>query len=622
MDGLGIRVLTGEWNEWFTGARIEKVHQPTAREVVLTLRKGGKTTRVLLSAHRQLARAHVLRQVRPGNPQEPPMFCMLLRRRIEGGRVTRVWQPGWERILCLDIEAQNDIGDVIRYVLALEVMGKHSNLIFCLQNEDGSPDKIVDAIVHVTPDMSRVRKVLPGHLYTLPPAQNKVDIKNLDAATLETALIGVTTTKEAQRAIMGVLLGAGPDTTREALHRAQVDLNTSIGSSTASADRNRTTDGNGVAFPKNDISRLLETLHQLYTAAEQRQEPASILQDQLGQAVAAAPFFFSLGLRVVKLESFDAALERLYEAALTRSQFSADYQSMVRSVSDTLDRLRGKLAKLDSEREESLDADSPRIAGELLMAYLYQVPKGASRVELPNFYDDDTPLAISLDPALSATQNATRYFKLASKRKRALPLIAHAMEKTSQDMAYLESVLQLLEQTDPGHYGPIRTELERQGFLVKKRRSEGKAKQRAQGKHHHAEQIGRPDEFISTDGFTIRVGKSNLQNDRLTLKFGKPDDIWLHVKDAPGSHVLIEADHREVPETTLHEAALLAAYFSKLRTSINVPVDFTEVRHVWKPNGARPGYVLYDNQKTLYATPDKTLIGELLNRSTSTTARD
>lgn len=621
MDGLGIRVLTGEWNEWFAGARIEKVHQPTAREVVLTLRKGGKTTRVLLSAHRQLARAHLLRQVRPGNPQEPPMFCMLLRRRIEGGRVMRVWQPGWERILCLDIEAQNDIGDVIHYVLALEVMGKHSNLIFCLANEDGSPDKIVDAIVHVTPDMSRVRKVLPGHLYALPPAQNKVEIKNLDAVTLETALTGVTTTKEAQRAIMGVLLGAGPDTAREALHRAQVGLNTPEPSE-ASADRDRDTAGNAVAIAKDDISRLLETLHQLYTKAEQRQEPASVLQDQLGQAVAAAPFLFSNGLRVVKLASFDAALERLYEAALTRSQFSADYRWMVQSVSNTLDRLRGKLAKLDSEREESLDADSPRIVGELLMAYLYQVPKGASHVELPNFYDDDTPLAISLDPALSATQNATRYFKLASKRKRALPLIAQAMAKTSQDIAYLESVLQLLEQTDPGHYGPIRTELERQGFLLKKRRSEGKAKQKAQGKHLHAEQIGRPDEFISTDGFTIRVGKSNLQNDRLTLKFGKPDDIWLHVKDAPGSHVLIEADHKEVPKATLHEAALLAAYFSKLRTSINVPVDFTEVRHVWKPNGARPGYVLYDNQKTLYATPDKTLIGEILNRSVLATARD
>ena len=613
MDGLGIRVLAGEWENWFAGARIEKVHQPTAREVVLTLRRAGKTTRVLLSAHRQLGRAHVLRKVRPDNPQEPPMFCMLLRRRIEGGKVTRVWQPGWERILCLDIEAQSDIGDIVHYVLLLEVMGKHSNLIFCVADDAGTPTKVVDAIVHVTPDMSRVRPVLPGHAYTLPPVQDKAAIEHLNATSLELAFSSVTTAKQAERAIMGTLLGAGPETAREALHRAQIHLTSDIGTT---SERKDVEERAHSTVEKTDLEKLQEVIRHLYRAAEERQESASILEDQLGQAVASAPFMLSFGPRVVQMESFDAALERLYEAALTRSQFSAEYQSIVRSVADTVGRLRGKLAKLEREREDSLDIDSPRIAGELLMAYLYQVEKGASSVVLPNFYDSESPLSISLDPALSPTQNATRYMKLASKRKRALPLIALEMEKTSHDIAYLESVLQMLDQTAPGHYGPIRTELERQGFLAKKHRGAGKTtKEARQVKHRQSEQMGRPDEFTSTDGFTIRVGRNNLQNDRLTLKSGKPGDIWLHVKDAPGSHVVIDTGQKEVPDSTLHEAALLAAYFSKLRSSVNVPVDFTEVRHVWKPSGARPGHVLYDHQKTLYATPDKALIDEIVHRS-------
>lgn len=585
MDGLGIHVLANEWNEWFAGAKIDKIHQPSARELVLVLRTAGKTYRVLLSAHRQLGRAHVLREVRPSNPQEPPMFCMLLRKRIEGGRISRVWQPGFERVLHLDVDAYNDIGDPVRYILVLEAMGKHSNLVFCLADNEGNPGKVVDAIVHVTPDMSRVRPVLPGQDYTPPPPQDKATIDTLTDAELDKTLAEAMTSKQKERAIMSVLQGVGPETAREALHRAH----------------------------KSEVS-VLESLREVFEHAISKEEPSSLLEDQLGQPVAAAPFWLSYGERIRKVESFDAALERLYEAAIMRSQFSAEYQSIVSSVHDSLDRLRGKLTKLEQQREESRDPDTPRIMGELLMTYAYQVAKGANSVSLPNFYDDENPLTISLDPAQSATQNATQYFKVASKHKRAIPLLAREIEKTQDDILYLESVLANLEQAEPVHYVAIRQELIRQGFLSEskqRQRSHQKGAQKGQKRSHQNNDIGRPDEFRSSDGYTIRVGRNNLQNDRLTLKQAQPDDIWLHVKDAPGSHVVIETGHRNVPETTLHEAALLAAYYSKLRASTNAPVDYTEVRHVWKVNGARPGHVLYDHQKTVYATPDKSLIDQL-----------
>ena len=604
MDGLGIHVLANEWHSWFAGARIDKVHQPSARELVLTLRTGGKNERILLSAHRQMARAHVLRHIRPNNPQDPPMFCMLLRRRIEGGRIISVWQPGWERILGLEIEAQNDFGDLVKYHLILEVMGKHSNLVFCQADEAGNPSKIVDSIVHVTPDMSRVRPVLPGHLYTAPPPQDKLSIEDLKAQMLVDTLANAQTRKQVERNVTSQLQGAGPETVREALFRAHDGQAADTGVKGPAAT-------DAWTITAEEVPRLAEqlllSLRQIYDEAVNRKEPATVAEDQLGQTIAAAPFRMLSQTRVVNMDSYDEALEKLYQSALTMSQFSAEQRNITRSVTESLDKLRGKLVKLENERFESLDSETPRIYGEVLMAFAYQVEKGASSVTLPNFYDDDNPLEIQLNPALSATQNATHYFKTASKKKRAIPLIAEEIAQTTEDINYLESVLALLEQTEPRGYGPIRTELERQGFLNRKREARNQGRQsRAKAKAH--DDIGKPEEYLSLDGFRIRVGRNNLQNDRLTLKWSQPDDVWLHVKDAPGSHVVIQTERRTIPEATLHQAALLAAYFSKLRTSVNVPVDYTETRHVWKPNGARPGHVLYDHQKTLYATPDKSLI--------------
>ncbi|MCL6453039.1 MAG: NFACT family protein [Alicyclobacillus sp.] len=588
MDGLGIRVLAQEWNAWFAGARIDKVHQPTARELVLAVRAPGRSERILLSADRQAPRAHGLRGGRPANPTDPPMFCMLVRRRIEGGRIVSVQQPGWERVLQIHVESLDDIGEPAHFALVLEMMGKHSNLIFCAADPLGTPLRVLDAVVHVTADMSRVRQVIPGVPYQAPPPQDKVTVSALTVGEVADLLAG-RSERSVLRSFLARVHGVGPELIRETAARVGWD-----------------------AAPEVWLAQLRE----LFNPAAAGHSTPTVGVNELGYVVAAAPFPLTFTPRAETASSFDAAVEQLYADAVRRLQNSSAYRELDQAIAAQLDRLRGKRAKLEQEQVDEREIESLRMQGDLLMAFLHQVQKGRRSVTLPNFYDGDRPCTIALDPALSPTENATRYYKRASKRKRALPVVAAELERTADDIRYLESVLATLEQGDPSLYPAIRKELERQGFIRPKVQAQGRRKGVTAEKRNGRgkDDIGRPDEYRSSDGWRIRVGRNNLQNDRLTLRQSRPDDLWFHVKDAPGSHVVVEVPSTPVPETTLAEAALLAAYFSKLRTEANVPVDYTAVRHVWKPNGARPGHVLYEGQRTVYATPDKALMDGLLAR--------
>jgi len=586
MDGLGIRVLCKEWNTWLVGARIDKIHQPDARELVLSVRGSGRSGRLLLSAHRQFGRVHLLRTTRPVNPLEPPMFCMLLRRRIEGGRIVAITQPGWERILQIHIEALNDLGDLTHFALVLEMMGKHSNLIFCTADSSGEPVQVVDSVVHVSADMSRVRQVFPGLRYQSPPPQDKLEVSQLSPADLATISSGANSEKALARNLMSRIHGLGPEFVNEVRCRVGLD---------------------------NRPERWLTELQQLFEAVIAGTEQPSVGINDLGYAIAAAPFSITYTTRSQQTESFDEAVERASEDASKRTRVTNTYREMEQAIAHQLDRLRGKRVKLEEQRSESVDIDGPRSKGEILMAYLYRVNKGTAGVELPNFYDEERPIWIVLDKALTPIQNATHYFKIASKRKRSIPIVKQELDQTVADITYLDGVLAQLEQVDPKLYPTIRSELERQGFL----RQKSSDKRRRSGNAHAAsrrDDIGKPDEFWSVDGLRIRVGRNNLQNDRLTLRWSQSDDLWFHVKDAPGSHVVVEASGDVIPDTTIADAALLAAYYSKSRNSAKVAVDFTATKHVWKPNGARPGHVLYESQRTVFATPDKSLIDAITAR--------
>jgi predicted ribosome quality control (RQC) complex YloA/Tae2 family protein len=589
MDALTLRALCMDLNRRLKLARVDKIHQPSERDLIFTLRTREATHRLLLSAHKTFARAHLFTGERPKNPEEPPMFCMLLRKRLESGRLLEVRQQGWDRVLEFVFESLNEIGDTVQHVLILEVMGKHSNLILTTANDAGQPERIVDSIVHVTREMSRVRQVLPGLPYQPAPPQNKksyLEVTVEDVAALE---LSEKSGKRKNLALCGLVAGIGPTAAREILYRA------------GSAEE-------GVPVRADAVVRELRSL---VDGVLHGTEHPSIGLDELGIPAEAAPYALHSYPSFRAVESLSDALQLVYAEAVGRVHTSNLSRDLENAVLAHLDRLRGKRQKMQEQHAESQDFEQYRIQGELLTAYAHLVQKGATEVTLPNFYDDEKPLTIPLDPALSATHNAQRYFRLASKKKRALPLLEKELEQIEQDMQYLENILVYLQDANAEQLQALRDELEKEGFLqpkaTRKRRSH--PQKRASGG------AGTPDVYVSSDGYTIRVGRNNAQNDRLTLKSSQPFDIWLHVKDMPGSHVVITANRgTEVPERTLEEAALLAAYFSKGRNSANVPVDFTQIRHVWKPNGARPGHVLYDHQKTLYVTPERGHVEEILRR--------
>ncbi|MDQ0190823.1 NFACT family protein [Alicyclobacillus cycloheptanicus] len=578
MDGLAVRALCNAWNERLAQARIEKIHQPTERELVLTVRGMGGSERLLLSAHRQFARAHAMFGPRPANPEEPPMFCMLLRRRIESGRIVSVRQQGYDRVVEMTIESVNDLGDHVHYLLLLEIMGKHSNILLCTEDETGRPGTVIDSIVRVTPQMSRVRPVLPGAAYQPAPPQQKRTAAEVTAADIAKLRLHEQPPDAQAKLLIRHIAGIGPISAQEVLRRAGDPA---------------------------DAQRVVDALQDLFQGVEEGREAASIGLDDLGRKAAAAPFQLSIFPRTAQAASFEEALDQVYRDTVQVQRQSAVAAELLHAIDQHLDRLRGKQTKLQAMIQENQDDATPRICGELLTAYAYQIEKGRTKVTLPNFYDDEKPITIALDPALSPIENAQAYYKLSSKRKRSIPILSAELDATLRDLAYLEGVRTQLEDATPETLPEIRAELVHEGFLNARRKAARAPKKTPPS---------RPQAYRSQDGFVIRVGRNNVQNDQLTFRRSRPDDLWLHVKNGPGSHVVISSEGRPIPASTLEEAAMLAAYFSKSRDSANVAVDYTEVKHVWKPAGARPGFALYDHHHTLFVTPDRVRLAPLLER--------
>lgn len=572
MDGLTVFALVNHWNERLTFSRIDKIHQPSSEDVVLTLRGRAGVARMLISVNRAQPRMHVMTLRGQENPPTPPMFCILLRKRLEGGRILQFRQQGFDRAVEVLIEHVDELGDVLRYVLVVELMGKHSNLILCTEGTNGFPDRVIDSIRHVTSEMSRVRTIFPGVGYTPAPPQGKPSAFELNPNTFAHVDWTTLTTKEQHLQVIRSVDGFGPVSAKEVLYRA--------------------VDG--------DVAAQIRTL---VTDIARQQEQPSVCLDELGRPIVAAPFKMTSCPRYQVVPDLDEALEVVYQETATSLRRSSLAAEIEQSIDTHLDRLKGKLHRLLDLQTDSAAHDQLRICGELLTAYAYKVEKGASSVTLENFYDDDKPLVIALNPALSAIENAQRYFKQSSKRKRSIAILESERCQTEGDIAYLEDVRAHVESATTANLQHIRSELVQQGFM---KEVLAKRKQKKQ------EQPALPDVFYSADGFVIRVGRNSAQNDRLTLRQSQGHDIWLHVKDGPGSHVVIRTEGQEVPPRTLHQAAMLAAYFSKAKDSTNVPVDYTEIRSVWKANGARPGQVLYEGHKTQYVTPRRDEIESIL----------
>lgn len=570
LDGIVTRALVHELQS-LAGARIHKIYQPTENEVVLHIRGQGFGRKLLLSAHPSLPRIHYTEQPWT-NPMEPPMFCMLLRKHCEGGIIEEIRQDGTERIVWIDVRHRDELGDLSIKRLTLEIMGRHSNLILL----DPATGLILDSIRHVTPAISSYRVVMPGSPYVSPPPQGKRSpFEDVSEASFAEALESAIGSAEASpKALSGALVaaysGISPLLAKEIVHRA---------------------DG--------QREKLWTAFRHLMEAFENHRYEPSMSETADGRTYFSAVRLDHLGAPQRMFETMNECLEVYYGDKAERDLVRQRTTDLTRLLLNETAKNEKKLEKLRETLAEADDADRFRRLGELLTAHLHQIKRGDEAAEVIDYYAEEQPtVTVPLDPQLTPTENAQRYFRKYTKLKNSKAVVGEQIEAAEAEIRYLESVMQGLETASPADIEEIREELAEQGYVRLRGSAKGAKKKRSD----------RPSLlcYTSSEGVPIYVGKNNTQNDYVTNRLGHPSDTWLHTKDIPGSHVLIRG--ADFGETTLHEAAMLAAYYSKARESSRVPVDYTRIRLVRKPSGAKPGFVIYEGQKTLYVTPDEALI--------------
>ncbi|WP_397537458.1 NFACT family protein [Rummeliibacillus pycnus] len=558
-DGLFTLAMTEELQQLVTG-RITKVHQPNAQEIILTIRANGTNHKLLFSIHSSYARVHLTEQS-VENPAEPPMFCMLLRKHIEGGFIESIKQIDGDRIIVLTITSKNEIGDPITRELHAEIMGRHSNLILVEQDTQ----KIVDSLKHLPPAMNSYRTVLPGQIYVAPPAQDKVNPTKVTGEELQTYFA---TEKTAQE-IVQHFTGFSPLHANEFLYRVK--------------------EGS-----KHEIDLFPVFIEEFNNGGSQ---PTYI---EVNGKTQFSPVVLShLEGKPTTYPTLSTLLDRVFFARAERDRVKQQAGDLERWLQNEINKLKLKLKKLQKDLNQASKLDQYQLFGELLMANLYNFEKGQKDITVVNYYDENSAeVNIPLSERKTPIENAQSYYTKYNKAKNALIMVKQQIDKTNEDLTYFEMLSQQVQQASPHDIEEIREELAEQGFM----------KMRASKRRKKTTKPA-PEEFISTTGTRISVGKNNKQNDYLTFKIARKSEIWLHTKDIPGSHVVI---HNSDPdEQTLREAATLSAYFSKARDSSSVPVDYTEIRQVKKPSGAKPGFVIYFEQKTIYVTPDEELVMKL-----------
>lgn len=586
LDGALLRCLREELAGRLSDARIDKIHQPSREELILALRRRDGTEKLYLSARANSPRVHFT-GVPLENPASPPMFCMLLRKRLTGGRLIGIRQPGLERALYFDFDCVNDLGDIVRLTLAVEIMGRHSNII--LIDTDGI---ILDAIKRVDMEMSSVRPVLPGLPYAPPPAENgRFD---LTACTPEEFAVHLDEADVRQRheplsrALLSIAHGLSPLICREIAHQATRGRDTAA-DSLSNEERSR------LVFYLGRVKQAIET--------GENRKPYILYKPD------GSPLEFSFmpitqyGLNAVgkEMNSFSALLDAFYAERDAAERMKQRAHDILRLLTNASDRTARKLEHQREELARSAKREQKRIYADLINANLYAIPRGASSAELINYYDPDcAALTVPLDPALSAAQNAQKYYKEYRKAQTAEQILADQIRQGEEELQYFDTVFDALSRASSWReLSELREELAAGGYLRIQR-----------GKQKPPPSLG-PLEFVSDDGFRILVGRNNLQNDRLTLKTARGGDVWFHTKNVPGSHVIVITEGRTPPDRTLEQAAILAASHSRAAGSAQVAVDYTEARHVSKPSGAKPGRVIYVDYRTAYVDPDPLLVRRL-----------
>ncbi|HHU90343.1 MAG TPA: fibronectin/fibrinogen-binding protein [Clostridiaceae bacterium] len=570
-DGVLSNRIAKELNITLAGGRIGKIHQIGRDAIVLQVRAAGENHKLLLSCNASSARIH-LTQRQFENPDTPPVFCMLLRKHFSGGIIKDIRTNGFERIITIETEVTDDLGDRSIKKLIIEIMGRHSNII--ILNKD---NYIIDALKHVGSDVNRVRELLPARAYVLPPPQDKLDPASdntLDVLLNSASQCG----KKVESFLLDKLKGFSPVLCREICFRAQID---------------ESTPANKLAF--RELLRITETIKNIMDELTRDIVFPTVIFDNTGKPVD----FHCIGLLQYSSSkgfgSISDAVEE-YFALKNKNEFNTQKaKNLQTKVSRLLEKSEKRLAINLQTCEENKDYDKYRLFGELITANIYSLSKGMDTARVTNYYSDNNEsVDIPLDKDKSPQQNAQNYFKKYNKARTAFLYAQNELSVIKNEISYLESILFAIENSkDTQQLSEIQMELLEQGYikhLDKKTRKSPPAKIL-------------PKKIISKDGFEILIGQNNKQNDKLTLKMARHEDIWLHIKNFAGAHVVIKTEGKDVPDSTLIEAAEYAAWFSKARSSSKAEVDYTRIRNVRKPSGAKPGMVNYVNYSTVVVIP-------------------
>ncbi len=577
LDGITLGLIKTEIETYILGSKIEKIHQPSRNELVFILRTRNGGYRLYLSCDGQSPRVHLTRY-NLENPKVPPMFCMLLRKRLCGATLTNIKQIGNDRILIFEFDGTTEIGDKTKYYIVCEIMGQRSNIILC-----DADYMIIDAVKRVDEEKSPIREILPGLKYKLPPLQEKCDILTDNVDFILNTIISHPE-KLISKAVLESIEGFSPIVGREIAYRTvygdkQVGLLSEL-----------------------EKERLKNEIFVIKT---------DIVNDKLYllESVDGIPFDFSFsnirqyGTSLVKKEydSVSELLDDFYFEKDKINRIKRKASDIFKLLNCAVERTSRKINNRKSELLKSENREQTRIYAELITANQYHLTEKSSVYKLENYYDNNNIVEIPANPALTPLQNAQKYFKEYKKAVNAEKMLHNLIEEGEQELIYLDSVLDILSRTETEReISEIRGELEQGGYIKKKK-----------GNKNKKEKPLPPIEYRSTDGFRILVGRNNIQNDVLTLKTAMNYDLWLHVQKNAGSHTVIVADKKEISETAIIEAACIAAYHSKAYASSSVAVDYTLIKNIKKPVGAKPGKVIYNTYNTIYVTPSKEVIEKL-----------
>ncbi len=571
-DGITIAAMVQELNRYLEGGRFNKIAQPEADELLITGKGPNGQRRLLMSASASLPLIYFTEKNKV-SPLTAPNFCMLLRKHIGSARISRIIQPGLERIVEFELEHLNELGDPCKKILIMELMGKHSNIIFCDENR-----MILDSIKHVSSHMSSVREVLPGREYFIPKTQDKLDPLSVTEEEFLDAVLKKPC--NISRALYSSLTGLSPVIAEEICYRASID-----GIEAAQS------------LDKTAGVHLYHTFHRLMEQVSEGDFTPSIIyrEDEPAEYSVVPLTQYGSEYETRTFDSVSAMLESYYASKNTITRIRQKSSDLRRIVQTALERNRKKLFLQEKQMKDTAKKDKYKIYGELINTYGYGLEEGCRSFQALNYYTNEE-IAIPLDPTLTPSENAKKYFDRYGKLKRTEEALTEQMKDTQSEIEHLESISNSLDiALAESDLSQIKEELTEYGYI--KKHFTGKKGQKMQAK-------SRPFHYISSDGFDIYVGKNNYQNDELTFKFATGNDWWFHAKKMAGSHVVVRTKDGELPDKTFEEAGRLAAHYSKGRTAPKVEIDYIQKKHVKKPGGAKPGFVVYYTNYSLMASPD------------------